>query len=296
MQLTAANYHSPEANQAFMSVSQFKDWRPCPARAHAWYVRQDPRAAERVGEGMAVSAYGDALLLDPTAVKPVLAKYAEHLVLTSGALSKKAEEMGRTVAFVQAQFPELRDLLARTTLQPIITFSIAGMPWKARLDILDQANRMIWDVKMVADVDEEEFVPRLRTRGNFIAVYEYALQLAVYQEAVRQATGDEYGVGIIGIGKPVPSAPTPALKVFRWDPAYQGQLYEELQQVAAAVPHIAELRVAPDLRELEHETEGIRCELCEYCRLTRRWHETLYHDPVPRSFRRPELFGSEDVA
>jgi hypothetical protein len=282
MDLLSSNYYSPEADAEYMSVSQFRRWQECAAAAHAWYVRRDPKAEFKATEAMALSAYGDALLLDPPAVPGILSQYAEHLALKNGNPSTTAVRILGMVEFVKKQFPDFAAVLARSSLQRIITFKIGGVPWKGRLDILDTEQRMVWDVKMVADLFGTEYVPRLGQRGNFIAASGYGTQLAVYQEGVAQAVlgGEGYGAGIIGIQKPTPTAPVPMLRAFRWTD--QVQLFSELQAVAAMMPRISALKSQPDIRSIEHDGDEprLRCGVCSYCRATEPGMiELAYSDP-----------------
>jgi hypothetical protein len=270
MDLLSANYYSPEADAAYMSVSQYRRWVECAAGAHAWYVRRDPLAEFKVTEAMALSSYGDALLLDPPTVPEIMKQYSEYLTLKNGSPSTGAMRIIGMVEFVRKQFPDFASIMSRSSLQRIITFRISGVQWKGRLDILDTVQRMIWDVKMVADLLGIEWVPRLGQRGNFIAASGYVTQLAVYQEGVAQAVpaGEGYGVGIIGVQKPTTTAPIPMLRAFRWTD--QVQLYDELKSVAAMMPRIAALKSQPDIRSIEHDGEEprLRCGTCSYCRAT----------------------------
>jgi len=197
--------------------------------------------------------------------------------------AQRAIEWGRQAAAM----PDVRAALAEADLQAELRPLVGGVPWVCRLDVWDRENGIVWDIKTCASPLDEQWVPRLETRGTFIAALGYGYQLALYREAVRQATSTEPSVGIIAIGKHTcrDGEAIPDVWLFEWtDDAqlagYLGRLAAVCEgawtcDLGATVQPIPAMYEAP-------AAELPRCESCDWCVASRSNRIRSYADPQRR--------------
>lgn len=178
MKLNEANYYGPEANEAYFSVSQYKDFLKCPAMAMA-KIR-----------GEFTPEYGRALLLgslfDEMLTGTVLSLQAfveEHhgeLYKKNGDPYADVEQVFETVDLVRKQPLMMKYLSGQH--QVIMTGEIEGVPFKIKMDSYEP-DEYITDLKYMASLRSPNlFEPMIKYWG-------YDSQAAVYQEIVRQNTG-----------------------------------------------------------------------------------------------------------
>lgn len=179
MKLTQKNYFSRSANMEFMSVSQFKSFEKCPAKALAEIKGKFKREETT---SMLVGSYVDAYF------EGTLANFIKHhpdIFKKDGTLKAdylQAEEIIKRI---------LKDRLFKKYMsgekQVIMTGSISGVPVKIKIDSLLQDK--IVDLKIMKDFDNA-YDPE---RGSlpWFEYWGYDLQGAVYQEIVRQNTGEK---------------------------------------------------------------------------------------------------------
>lgn len=179
MKLTKRNYFSRKANKEFMSVSQFKSFERCPnaalAEINGKYEREKTTS---LLVGSYVDSYFEGTLKRFIRENPEIFK-------KDGTL--KAEYI-QAEAIIQRI---LRDKLFMEHLsgekQVIMTGTICGVPVKIKMDSY-HPGKQIDDLKIVKDFlpiyDEE------RGKLPWWEYWNYDIQGAVYQEVVRQNTGD----------------------------------------------------------------------------------------------------------
>lgn len=178
MTLTESNYYGAEANQAYFSVSQFKDFLKCPAMAMAKL------------KGEYVPEYGRALLLGSfvdemlTGTKKSQEKFIEEnraeLFKKKGDPYADVEQALETIERVKKQ-PLMMHYLSGKH-QVIMTGEIEGVPFKIKMDSFNP-EEYITDLKYMASLRSPNlFEPMIKYWG-------YDLQAACYQEIVRQNIG-----------------------------------------------------------------------------------------------------------
>ena len=95
--LTDANYHTPDVNAKYMSVSQYKAWASCNSQWAARYATREYTPPQL--DALAVGSYFHALVLEPHTAEDVYAENADMLALKSGkpgASARTAQEMAAT--------------------------------------------------------------------------------------------------------------------------------------------------------------------------------------------------------
>lgn len=169
MELNQTNYYSDDANREFFSVSQYKSFMSCEARAMAEisgeYVRPVTRA---LLVGSFVDRYFEGTLEDFMKENPAIFTRKKEL----RAEFKRANQIIETVK----TDPKFMDAMSGEK-QRIFTFELFGVKWKAKLDSYN-AGKAITDLKVVAKMYQ---LPQWR----------YDLQGAVYQKGVEICTGEK---------------------------------------------------------------------------------------------------------
>lgn len=169
MELNQTNYYSDDANREFFSVSQYKSFMSCEARAMAEisgeYVRPVTRA---LLVGSFVDRYFEGTLEDFMKENPAIFTRKKEL----RAEFKRANQIIETVK----TDPKFMDAMSGEK-QRIFTFELFGVKWKAKLDSYN-AGKAITDLKVVAKMYQ---LPQWR----------YDLQGAVYQKGVKICTGEK---------------------------------------------------------------------------------------------------------
>lgn len=176
MNLTPDNYFSPEANRTYMSVSQYKSFRTCPAMAMAELLGEYEREQTAA---LLVGSYVDAWF------EGTLPRFqAEHPAIFKRDGTLKADYMQAEAIIERVQRdPMFMDYMSGEK-QVIMTGTIAGIKVKIKIDSL--LPDKITDLKIMRD-----FAPIYDSelgRVPFWIYYGYDIQGAVYREIVRQNT------------------------------------------------------------------------------------------------------------
>lgn len=243
MKLTNKNYYSQKANKAFFSVSQIKDFLKCEAYAMAkingeWI--EPPTTAMLIGSY--VDSFFEGTLEEFKANTPELFK-------RDGSLKSDFVKAEQIIQIAQAD--ELFMLCLSGKKQVIMTGEMFGAPFKIKMDsyIPDEA---IVDLKIVKKIREMFF--RQSGRISFIEKWGYDLQLAVYQEVVRQNTDKVLDCIIAAIDKQ--EIPDKECILIPND-----QLEFQRRELRWKMPRIIEVKSGLE--------EPQRCGVCDYCRATK---------------------------
>lgn len=243
MKLTQKNYFSRGASLKFMSVSQFKSFEKCPASALAEIKGKFKREETT---SLLVGSYVDSYF------EGTLANFIKHhpdIFKKDGTLKAdylQAEEIIKRI---------LKDRLFKKYMsgekQVIMTGSISGVPVKIKIDSL--LPDKIVDLKIMKDFDnvydpEKGMCPWFEAWG-------YDLQGAVYQEIVRQNTGEKLPFYLAAATKE---------KVTDIDIVHINQktldfALERFKQNVEMFDAMKQGIITPD-----------RCEKCQYCKETKK--------------------------
>lgn len=243
MTLTNDNYFSTEANKAYMSASQFKDFLKCEAAALA---RVNGEYSEQATTPLLVGSYVDAYFSGEleafTETHPeIFNKRTGELKADYRKADKLIERIERDSVFMEA--------LSGDT-QKIMTGELFGVPFKIKMDSYFEGERIV-DLKVLRDMKgayiNHEHKP-------FVDAWGYDLQGYIYQQIVKQNTGKELPFYLAVITKEEPSD-LALIHIPQW----------KLNSVSAIVAHYAEH--FQDVKQGKAEPK--RCEQCPYCRETK---------------------------
>ena len=202
MRLTSKNYYTGKANDAFMSVSQFKDFRKCEAMALA-KIRGEYESSP--SKALILGSFVDEMLtgtkkskmefvlknrdqLFQKSSKLTLCEDKDFLIFDSPmsifhpANKPYAEVVQALETIERIKKQPLMMKHFRSRHQTIMTGEIAGVPFKIKMDNY-KPGEFIADCKYMASLRSPNlFEPMVKYWG-------YDLQGAVYQEIVYQNTG-----------------------------------------------------------------------------------------------------------
>jgi len=263
MILTNENYHSKEANQAYLSTSQYKNFvgsagkKGCEAFALAkingeWEGKQST--------AMLVGSYVDAHF--EGTLDLFRAKNPEIFTQKGGLKSefKQAEEIIQRIE---------RDPLFMSALsgekQVIITFELFGAKWKAKLDsLLLESNKLadpnITDLKVMKNI-RQSFYIKDEGKVNFVEYWGYDIQAAIYQKGVELVYGKKLPFYIAAADK----TDFPDIEVIGIP---QEKLDDSLSLVEFNIKRILDLKAGL--------AEPDRCGMCDYCK-----HTKVLLAPIP---------------
>lgn len=250
MQLTDENYYSKEANQEYMSVSQYKAFAGTMGMSHCEYKAMEElegRWESEPSTAMLVGSYVDAYM------EGTLDKFKEdnpQIFTQKGELRadyKKAniiiERIERDPIFMAAMSGEK---------QKIMEGELFGIKWKIKMDSYTEGESIV-DLKVVKAVHGKDAFDWVKDYGHtyFALVWGYDIQGAIYQEIVRQNTGVKLPFYLACATK----QDEPDIELIE---ITQNYLDYALRTVEQNMPRV--------LRVKNKEVEPDKCGFCECCR------------------------------
>lgn len=256
MLLDKNSYFSKEADLEYMSVSQYKNFKQCEAKAlnDLQQESQENKQAFIEGHFFEELVAGDANLY--------IAQHPEMISSrgsTAGQL--KAEYKKAVEAAEKFKEQELfRNIIAESAKQVIMTGEINGVPVKCCHDLLCKEKKGIYDIKYMKDFtdqwskEDKRYIPWYYAWG-------YVLQLAVYQEIVRQNLGEIYNTYLMAATK----ENTPDIAGLKLDNAL---LELELEDFKKNIKHYDNIKKGIE--------KPVACGCCDYCKRIKKitqWEE-----------------------
>ena len=241
LEINKSNYYSLEANQNTMSVSQYKLWINCEAKALA-LVKGEYKRVET-----------DAFLLG---------KYVHSF--SEGTLEQFKEEnpnlfssRGATKGELKADY-KVADIMINSLSndancmkflegqkEVIIQGELFGIHWRGMVDVLNLEKGFFSDLKTTQAIHK-------KYNGlTFIEKYGYIEQMAIYRELIKQQFGKDLIPYIVAVEK----NDNPLKAIIKIDERY-------------TVPKLEEIKYSID--RIKRVKEGIEtpvgCGICDYCR------------------------------
>ena len=244
MNLTNENYYSNIANQSYMSVSQFKQFRKCEAAAMAQLrgTWEQPKTTALL-VGSYVDSWFEGTLGDFYKQNPQICK-------KDGSL--KADYVQAAEIIDRVQQDELFMEYMGGEKQVICTGELFGCKWKIKIDSL--LPDKIVDLKVMRSME--------RIMGkSFVEHWGYDLQMAIYS-AIHGEGLDTYLA--------VTTKQTPPDLAIIHIPDWRRE--ELLSEVERAMPRILAVKAGKAAPE--------RCGVCEYCRATKKLTEPMEFELV----------------
>ncbi len=250
MQLTTENYYSQGANQEYMSVSQFKDFAGTYGKLSCEFAaleKLEERWEDEKTTALMVGSYADAYF------EGTLDKFKDKnpsLFKGDGNLKAEYVKANEIIARIERDNYFMKYMSGQK--QVIMTGELFGAKWKIKIDSYIPKVALV-DLKVMSSITELKWVKDIGYL-DFVRYWSYDIQGAVYQEIVRQNTGEKLPFYIAAATK----EKEPDIRIIHVTDNY---LKEALDVVKANMPRI--------LRVKSGEETPDRCELCDCCRHNR---------------------------
>ena len=254
MKLNNDNYYSQKANQAYFSVSQVKDFLKCEAYAMAkingeWV--EPPPTPMLIGSY--IDSYFEGTLDDFKARTPEIFK-------KDGSLKSDYVKAENIIKRVEKE--ELFMNCMSGEKQVIMTGKLFGANWKIKMDSFIPHEAIV-DLKVVQKVRDISY--KQGWKQSFIEKWGYDLQLGIYQEIVRQNTGEMLPCIIAAVDK----QDYPDLDCILIP---DEQLEFQRNQLRWKMQRIIDVK--------NFTAEPSRCGVCDYCRATKKLEKLIFPDDL----------------
>lgn len=259
MQINASNYYSQEANQYYMSVSQFKDFLQCEARAVAVLT------GEHQGEesdafllGRLLHAWNDGTIENFKKENPKLYK-------KDGQLYQKYEIAEGMIHVLQQD--KLAMLALEGEKEVIMTAELFGVPWKIRMDNYHPEKGRFTDLKTVIRLNEKYWNVEEKRYESFVEHFGYLYQVAVYAEIERLHTGRTLWLEplLVAVTKETP----PDKAIIGFD---EQVIEETLAVIERKLPRVIQVK--------QGLIPPVGCGHCDYCRGQKRLSSIVHYSEV----------------
>lgn len=261
IELTPENYYSLETDWDYMSNTQFKNFQKCEAKELARLKGEwepETKSSSTNGNplimGNFVHSYFESKESHEAFIEANKAELTSSRGKTAGKLKapyKKAETMIKTL-----EDDELFDYFYKPgEKESIVTGEIDGVAWKGKLDSMSLDKGYVCDLKTVDDIHKRHYNPEERRWVSFVEDYGYHMQMALYQELVRQT----YGKVLTPLMFAVSKQDVPDKIAIDFEKEDDKQLMREaMDKIKANQQHCRKVMMG--------EEEPKACGHCEYCR------------------------------
>jgi hypothetical protein len=260
LKLTNENYFSQEADQQYMSVSQYKSFLKCESAALA---KINGKFTEPKSEALLFGSYVHSWLDGTTEQFKI-----ENPDLFSSKGATKGE-LKATYKHADEMIKVLQDdpfimMALDGEKEVILTGEIFNVPWKIKIDVYNPSMGRFADLKTVKAIREKVWHEE-HGYCSFVEAYGYITQMAIYSEIERQNRGETTSwleSYIVAISKE--SVPDKAVITIDHE-----RLAYELEEIGGKMERIKALKSG--------EVEPKRCEKCEYCRRTKKVTSVIHY-------------------
>jgi len=258
LSLTEANYHSKEANRAFCSASQFKDFYGaaglpgCEAKALAkitgeWTFCKG--GDEEPSIAMMIGSYVDAHF---SGTLPTFRAQTPELFKKDGSLKATFENAGEMIDVIEADPLFMKTLTGGKQFIGVAEFF--GLPWKFKLDVYCPG-KSITDLKTTKSITNLEWNLTHNKKISFIEAWGYDIQGGIYQKGIEVLTGDRLPFFISAISK----EKHPDKEVFNLSQALLDNALFHVESMSERLMKVKAGEIPPK-----------RCGVCAYCRKTKK--------------------------
>lgn len=249
--LTSKNYYDNESNWHYQSVSLIKDFEKCQAatlaRLKGEYEPDGNNTALLVGNFL--HSFFESPKVHDKFIKDNLSEI-QTKAGKARAEFKQAETMIKTLDSDQAF-----RALYQGKKEVIVTGKIGGVDFMGKIDCLNLDKGYFVDLKTTRNIRELQWDNVKRRKVSFIEKYNYYIQLAVYQELIKQQFGVICRPMIIAVSKePVPDKQAFVFEDFQ----EQTKLSDAMSALLEELPEIEAVKngqVSPEY-----------CGVCDYCK------------------------------
>lgn len=277
--LTSENYYTPEADQNYMSCSQYQSFLECEAKALA---KVEGRWIEKESEAFLVGNYFHSYFESPEAHEAFCRQHFENIFKTKKdkfgnititgkyAPYQKADEMIKVMESDET-IKRFLDMIGENEM--MMKGEIFGVPWKIKLDKYLSDRRLIIDYKTCANIQELKYNPSENRRETFVETYGYLMRAAIYCEIEKQVTKKSADPMFMLICVSKQDFPDKELLLLN----HRSRLDYELDTIKQRLPRIVRIK--------NYEIYPKRCGYCDYCRATKKIKGIIPYYKLDPEFR-----------
>lgn len=255
IKLTKSNYYSHDTDFQYMSFSVFRDFEQCEAATLAklkgdWEPTSNP-------EPLLVGNYVHSYFESPKAHQEFVEANKSEILSSRGKTKGQLKSSykvadGMIKALSEDDF--FNYVYASGDKEVIVTGELFGHQWKGKIDSLCLDRGYFCDLKTVDDFHKGHWNPVLRQKTNFVEDRGYHMQMAIYQELIKQTFGIDCQPYIFGVSKQVP----PDKIAISFDGDGQFLMNQALEKIKNDQDRFWQV--------LMGEEKPKACGKCEYCR------------------------------
>ena len=244
MDLNKKNYHSRKADQVYMSVSQFKKFLKCEAKALAELKGEfeEPQTS-----AMLVGSYVHAAFESDETFYQLVEKNNDAIFKKRGGKYQEYEQADLMIDSIK------NDKFAMFAMEgekeQIFTANLFGIDWKIKVDSINHERKIFSDLKTTPDLYKRYWSDKYDGWVSFIEKWDYVFQMAIYRKVIEQNTGGLYTPYIIAVTKEKP----PNKAIIHFDESRFEFEYEYTEMKLERIMDVKKGKVDP-----------IRCEKCDY--------------------------------
>ena len=247
--ITQTDYFSHENSMKYMSASQFKNFMKCEAAAMADINKEYvPEKTKSLLVGSYVDAHFEGSL-------DIFKTKTPEIFTQKGELKADYKQANYIISRIERDEFFMKAMDGEK--QKIMVGEIEGVPVKIKIDSYRQ-HKTIVDLKIIKDF--EPIYVNGKGKLPFYEAWGYDIQGAVYQEIVRQNTGETLPFVLAAATK----EKEPDLQVISLD---QSELDTALEIVKANIGRYAAIKAGA--------IDPARCEHCDYCKFTKKLDKVL---------------------
>lgn len=257
MDLLGEDYYSAASARQYWSISQYKRFRECEARALAelegeW---EDQRDNTALLVGNMVHSYFES----PEAHKKFMGENADAMISkagkTKGQLKSDFLVGQRMIERLEADSQFMDYYVGQKEVA--VTGEIEGVEFKGKIDCLNVEKGYFVDIKTTkSDIDSMVWVQDEASGRNiqvrWFEAWGYVLQMAAYKKMLKEQYGKEFTPVIYAVTKE--STPDTRAIVFQ----SQEKLDYELSELSMLIKHLDDVKKGKE--------EAKPCGHCEYCK------------------------------
>ena len=257
--LTDDNYYTVDANKAYCSASQYKDFMGCPLKIGCEERALKTISGEYKPETTKALLMGSLLdaLWENDDPEYILSRFPDCVSSRGATKGQLKSEYMQVMQMYQTTLRQEKFCAYMSgDKQTIMTGEIEGLPFKIKIDSYIDGKAIV-DLKTTRTLDRNYryFIPDSGERLPFYLAFGYDIQLAIYREIVRQNTGNNLRCYLAAIDKET----HPICDIIELSPKL---LDEALERIKMNCEHLILLK--------NGEIDPIRCNHseCDYCRDT----------------------------
>lgn len=241
MIISKENYYTPEADLNTFSVSQYKLFKQCEAKALA-KVKGEYRQADNDAFllGKYVHSWSEGTLEEFKNENPALFSTRGA---TKGQLKSSFMVANKMIETLEKDSVCMKFLEGEKEV--LIQGELFGVKWRGMVDILNINKGFFADLKTTQGIYKKY------SGFNFIENYGYIEQMAVYRELIKQQFGKDLIPYIVAVTK----EDIPDKAVIRIDKGYTDSKLQEMEFYVERFQAIKEGKVEP-----------VGCGSCDYCK------------------------------